>query len=562
MRASYVSDLPRVFASTCAGPAARRRPIFVLKRRALEWLSLVCLALVCVAPPASGQESLADSVGLEAMRIYRDIEANQIDSARERLMADPELWSAHPLGRVTLGNLAFNDGRYEEAIQLFESVDLERMPGSLEGMLRSRYELLQTTWQQVRSYEVWTSDDGLVEVRYQPGPDEVMLPWIHETLRGAWYAIGYDLGHWSSKPIRVELYERASALAQVSPLSSEAISTTGTIGLSKYNKLMVTSPRGTHFGYPWRTTLVHEYVHQVVSELTGTRVPIWLHEALAKYLEGRWTGSLEPQMQRSVEGLLARRVREDRLVTFEQMHPSMALLPSQEDSATAYAQVFTLVEAMVERRGRGVLRELMDAINEEDTIEEAVAAVMGEPFDVFYARWWRDLRQRPWRDAESDYLQEIVLREQSSQDSHDRWAEVDDVEARDFLRLGELLRARDAHDAALVEYQKAELLMGSGHPILQSAIASIYLERGDHEAALAALDSVTEDNPDIYRLHLQRGTALNGLSRHDEARDALIHALGINPFDPRVFSELSTAYRGLGEDELADRAADSAARVL
>ena len=42
---------------------------------------------------------------------------------------------------------------------------------------------------------------------------------------------------------------------------------------------------------------------------------------------------------------LAQAVLKDKLITFERMHPSIALLPSQEDAALAFAQVSTFVQA-------------------------------------------------------------------------------------------------------------------------------------------------------------------------------------------------------------------------
>ena len=56
----------------------------------------------------------------------------------------------------------------------------------------------------------------------------------------------------------------------MSPLTEDEIETTGTIALSKYNKLMVVSPRATLFGYPWMDTLAHEYTHLVVSRGSRT----------------------------------------------------------------------------------------------------------------------------------------------------------------------------------------------------------------------------------------------------------------------------------------------------
>ena len=83
-------------------------------------------------------------------------------------------------------------------------------------------------------------------------------------LDAAWQTIGDDLGLQPADPIRVEILGAPADLAKMSPLTEAEIETTGTIALSKYNKLMVVSPRATLFGYPWMDTLAHEYTHLVV----------------------------------------------------------------------------------------------------------------------------------------------------------------------------------------------------------------------------------------------------------------------------------------------------------
>ena len=81
-------------------------------------------------------------------------------------------------------------------------------------------------------------------------------------------------------------------------------------------------------GYDWLDTVSHEFVHLVVSRKSHNTVPIWMHEGLAKYLESRWKGPAGKALTPSSLALLGSRVRKKQLVTFEQMSPSMALLPT------------------------------------------------------------------------------------------------------------------------------------------------------------------------------------------------------------------------------------------
>ena len=299
-------------------------------------------------------------------------------------------------------------GRYKESLAAYEAALAVATDPYLVAALTKDRDLLRSTIEATAKLSVYRTSDGHFEVYHDAIKDAPLLPFLDETLEGAYYELGYDFGYWPTEPIRVELFGRASVLAKVSTLSAEAIKTTSTIALCKYNKLMVTSPRGTAQGYGWRDTVSHEYVHYVVEQAVGHGIPIWLHEALAKYHEGRWSGGRELPLLPSREELLGKRIAENKIVTFEQMHPSMALLPSQEDAAMAYAEVYTVLEYLVKQRGRGVVRQLLAAFDQSRAVEAAVAEVSGVAFTGFVAKWMSYLVARPRLDVPGDFDDEEV----------------------------------------------------------------------------------------------------------------------------------------------------------
>ena len=317
---------------------------------------------------------------------------------------------------------------------------------------------------------------------------------------------------------------------------------------------MFTSPRATLRGYGWRTTLAHEYVHYVVGHRVQEGLPIWFHEALAKWYEGRWTGERAMTLAPSREELLSERIEAGALVTFEQMHPSMAYLPSPEDASTAYAQVFTIIEYLLERRGPSIVRAILDEAAARGDIIEAFAAALGEPFETFEGNWMRYLEARPRVEIPGQFREEMQLRAEDADDApSDAFAGVDAVEAEELLRLGELLRARGYVAGAVEEYEKAELLLGDANPLLQNALAQAYIDLGSPGEALAALEEVVNWHPGFYRSHLHRAQALAALARYEEAVQAFTDAGGINPFDPDVHRGLAAAYDALGAVSGAER---------
>ena len=294
------------------------------------WLGLVALGSVALFNSVALAQSDVWAAAASANDWMERSDYRTADSIIVNLEARaPE----HPATLFTRGKFLFHRGLYSEAEDL-----LDRAIALTEAApaLVSLRDLVVQTGAVVADFETYTTRDGLFEIRYDAARDGLLIPWAEETLEAAYYEIGYDIGYWPEPPIRVEIYPHARTLARTSSLSEEAIEASGTIALCKYNKLMITSPRATLRGYGWRTTLAHEYVHYAIAHLTHAELPIWMHEALAKYLESRWTGSRGFELSPSRAALLGERLAADDMISFAQMHPSMAYLPTPEDAGLVF----------------------------------------------------------------------------------------------------------------------------------------------------------------------------------------------------------------------------------
>lgn len=452
------------------------------------------------------------------------------------------------------GRVALEEGRYQEAVDKLTAAGMGDKPGSY---LRLAKDTLEIT----REHKKVESEHFIF--LYPPGKDEVLAPYALETLEGIHAALVKDLGHAPPGKVRVEVLNDADELARTSTLTKDQIRTTGTIALCKYNKLMVTSPKAVVRGYEWLDTLAHEYVHLVVSQKSLNTVPIWLHEGLAKYLESRWRGAAGLAMTPSTLALLGSRVRKNTLVPFEKMHPSMAMLPSAEDAATAFAEVFFAIDLMHKEKGAAGLKEIIERLKDGQEDKQAVGAVMGKSFSAFEAAWLSHLKSQPFpkelipRSHEKIELKADVKKEEKKKDkeiSFGDFTEVEETEARRFAHLGELLRERNRTLAAAEEYGRAHKLVGSRYESVSNkyALALIELRRYDEaqkvlEASLAIHPGSPATNVKLGRLHLRRG-------QWKQARDSYLDALATNPFDDEIHLALFRAHEALGEQALAERA--------
>ncbi|HLL23320.1 MAG TPA: hypothetical protein VK427_14380, partial [Kofleriaceae bacterium] len=328
-------------------------------------------------------------------------------------------------------------------------------------------------------------------------------------------------------------------LAKLSPLTEQDIETTGTIALSKYNKLMVVSPRATIFGYPWMDTLAHEYTHLLVARLSNDSVPVWLQEGLARFEQTRWRTTPEIKLSATEQSLLAAALKKGRLITFDEMHPSMAKLPSQEAAALAYAEVYTLVGCLHAKVGYKGIRDAIALQRDGKSARRAVAEVLGMAWPAVEKAWHGYLKTSDRATAARPG--KPIKFGKGGKESENVGLEQVSARARKHARLGGMLRARGMLEAAVEEYEKA-LGASTSEPFVAGKLARTLVELGKHERAielatpLAAADA--HDAVAAVTLGIARG------ARHEwpQAIAAYEQALRVSPFDPTVRCGLAEAY--------------------
>jgi tetratricopeptide (TPR) repeat protein len=467
-----------------------------------------------------------------AERVYQLVEEQRIDDAQREL--EPLLRARPHDGEVAFaeGDLLLHRGQYARAAErLGEAAGKLRGDAGAEAA-RLR-DLAQATAEATRD-DVAARGQHFV-VYHSVGKDALLAPYALAALERAYQALGDDFGWRPTEPVRVEIYPEVADLARVSTLTLKEIETSGTIALCKFNRLMIVSPRALIAGYPWLDTLTHEYTHYVVTRVSHNSVPIWLHEGLAKFEERRWRGPSGGGLTPVMEHLLATGLSHKHLISFAAMHPSMAKLPSQEDTALAFAEVYTVIEYLHERSGWAGVRALIARMRD------------GKPLDDFERDWRAWLHTRKLHAHPGLLPAETELRfrksgAKSTEASDDDSARIGEERARRFARLGGLLRARHRLQAAALEYEKAQAIVGAGHPSVANKLARTYLELGEPGRAIATAEAELELYPDQAAPNATLGEAWLQKGDLPRAQPYWLQALAINPFDPTVHCGLARTF--------------------
>jgi len=519
----------------------------VMKRVALLLLLVASVSAQAAAP------ELKSEARARLSSIEQYLDDWDVPAARRELSALEQLVPAdiEPL-KYFQGRVAFEEGQYDEAVALLERAQVDDKPGSYLRLARDTRDIVK---------EHARAESEHFILLYPEGKDSVLAPYALETLEAIHRALKEDLGYAPPGKVRVEVVNSARDLARVSTLTLKQIQTTGTIAICKFNKLMVTSPKAVARGYDWQDTLAHEYVHLVVSQVSHNTVPIWLHEGLAKFLESRWRGKGGLALTPSTLALLGRRVKSNTLVPFEKMHPSIAMLPTAEDAATAFAEVFYAIDYLHQQEGSAGLRALLAALKGGQTDRKAVEAAVGVPFAQFEKRWLAHIKQQPF-PKELLPREQVVLKEEGKADekkqkgreiSFGDFAEVTEVAARQFAHLGELMRERRRTRAASEELSRAHAIVGDKYESVSNKYALTLLELRRLDEAERVLRGSLRVHPGSPQTNVHLGRILLFRKDYPRARTAYLEALASDPFDPEIHLALTRIHGALGDAQLAQR---------
>jgi tetratricopeptide (TPR) repeat protein len=504
---------------------------------------------------AEGVRALAEKaeVALEAW----DLQGAQaaVDQLLHEVPNAPE--TAYFRGRVL-----FEQGRYDEAAKSLEEV---HALGGREGRAaEADLRLAKAAAEETAGDDVHESEHFIL--RTPKGKDALLAPYALSALEKAYAGLTQDLGVHPENKIRVEVYESAKSLAHVSPLTVEQIKTSGTIALCKYSRLMLTSPKALLRGYPWLDTVSHEFVHYLVTQKGRNAVPIWLQEGLAKFLETRWRGAPGLAVDDMSLQLLQSAAKKGTLIPFAKMHPSIAMLPSQEAAALAFAEVEAAIKLLYQRGGQAALTELVSAMASGMTDEQAVAQAYGKSFKQFEADWRAEVAKPRAKAAPQPedaapksvrpmVARKLVFKEDAKGQKEAATLEPEELnpEAKRAARLGELLFARKRWGAAAQEYGRAREHLTREVPQLSRRYAFAQLQVGKLDEAESALATATRHDPEDEAAQVLYAHVLVKRQAFDKARVAVDQGIAVDPFDPELHALGVAIARGLKDPKLEEQ---------
>jgi len=523
--------------------------------------ALLC-ALLFAAPARADLRELARTVEEELEAWDLPGSSRAVDELVHSFPDAPE--AAYYRGRVL-----FEQGKYDEAVKAYsEASQRGATPGSFESlthgesMVENDARLARAAAEETRGDAVFESEHFTLRTR--PGKDTLLAPYALPALEKAYAGLTRDLGVAPAAKIRVEVYDSAKSLAHVSPLTVEQIKASGTIALCKYSRLMITSPKALLRGYPWLDTLSHEFVHYLVTQRGRNAVPIWLQEGLAKFLETRWRGPPGLAVDEMQLQLLQEAAKRKTLIPFARMHPSIAMLPTQEQAALAFAEVEAAMRLLYQRGGQAALTELVSAMAAGMTDEQAVAQAYGKSFKEFESDWRAEVakprsRAVAQKSVRPQTAKKLVFREDAKGKTEPgdlaspHEAAPEDAETKRAIRLGEIFYARRRWASAAHEYGRARLRLPREIPLVSRRYAFSQARLGHYAEAEEALAKAVEVDPEDEAAQALYGEVLRQLKKFDQAKIALDNGIAMDPFDPELHAIYLSVAKEVKDKPLEER---------
>jgi hypothetical protein len=486
--------------------SARRTARGLRSLFAAALLGAAALGASLLVAPGVGAELRGDS--LRAGRASERTIELSLDEARAELDGvDP----SDPLLALERARLALYEGRCAEAARILEA------PGLVDEPAGAALAAVSRGCEQSMASAVVVEDARGAWVRLQDDADAVLAPWIFDAIASSREVFARELGVTLPSPVRVELVRDQRALAAMTGLPLEAARTTGTIGIAKWGRVIMVSPRAAAKGYPYLDTLSHELAHLALTRGSGDKAPLWLQEGVARGIETKWRPASPFDGRPSSDALAAFGLEKGIGPDIDKIGPSIALLPSAEEAQITYAKVESFMRFYAREAGDGAMAKLLGELRTSSSNDEVVAAVE-RASSVPFPRW-----AERWRASVGPRASELAPADRPGAPPPEGLAE-----ARKRVRLGQLLLGRGHDRAAALELERGRVAMPQG-ALVRALLASAELRAGNAEAARPLVASATDVDGSEARWWSMR--AVLHEQERERARAAAVEAA---PYEPEA----------------------------
>ncbi|MBI2477092.1 MAG: hypothetical protein HYV60_00050 [Planctomycetia bacterium] len=210
------------------------------------------------------------------------------------------------------------------------------------------------------------------DLRYQDGIGYSSAYDLRKVLDQARRDVGRDFGYWPRHQIIVLVYsEEDFQQVRQGP---------DWIAALYDGKIRIPFPRSPAVQASLNSTLVHEYTHAIIHDITQNQCPVWLNEGLAEFEEAK---TRKPDLQH-----LQVAVSNNRLIPISSLDSAFKSRDANV-AALAYQQSYSLVAYLDQTYRFFRIRRILDHLSQGTSVEDALQAELRLSSERLEQQWQR-----------------------------------------------------------------------------------------------------------------------------------------------------------------------------
>jgi tetratricopeptide (TPR) repeat protein len=482
-----------------------------------------------------------------------------MELAQKAVLEKPEKAESFRL----LGLSYFYQGSYDKAVEYLKTASLMEQ-GNEE--LKNLFFFVRGTKEITEKFNSNSSEHFILRLAEK---DNILVDYALTALEKAYAEIGNEFGYFPEEKVLVEVYPTTEGFTYASSLSSEQIEISGAIGICKFNRIMIISPRCLVYGYRWLDALAHEFVHYLIGKITGLNIPLWLNEGLAKYYETSWKVQKPNFLTPLYRNFLSRASKEKRWIDFQKMSKGMPTLDSREEVILAFAEVSMAVDFLLQRYGKEKLIRFLEQLGR--TAREERSGTREDCQEELFRQFF-GVGEEDFQSVLREFIEGMGLEEGSgvAMDTFkllEEGKEIDELEeyvgvgARGHIRLGDIYSQRGRFNVALIEYEKGLRKEPNNHIILNK-MGKTYLALGKLKEAEESFKKSLQVDPNYGPTYTNLATLYFIQEKLTLSMQNYKESNQINPFNPFIHKYMGIIYYRLGEETEAKREWKIAQKLL
>jgi len=351
-------------------------------------------------------------------------------------------------------------------------------------------------------------------------PDLKLKKYLKTYLDRIYKNIGKIFDFYPKEKIIIEIYPVKKSFSIASTLTFEQLKNSGTIGICKFNRIMMLSPRLLAYGYNWVDTISHEYTHFIIGKITHLNIPLWLNEGIAKWSEKRWKiYDIDPYGYYYKNYL--KKIKDGQWIKFERFKTGLPSLKNQEEISLAFSEVLFITDYLIKNYGRKKFVKFLKKLGK------------GESFNFIFKKLFK-IKIEDFINLCKKEINKMNINFIRGVESPFPVFKGEEIfSSNDYIRLGDRFRIKGYYKLALKEYFKG-IENEPGNGVILTKIGKTYLKMKEKNKAMKFLKEAKKYSPSylplrttLLRLYLKENNI-------EKAKQELENIILINPFYPDI----------------------------